>query len=638
MTPTDRLGRGRRLLAAVVVALAVWAAAQAPSTADAVARADDLLWELALRLVGPRPPPAELVVVRVDDADVAAFGGWPLDRGRWADLVARLDAAGAATIVLDVLVQRSAAGVLADAPLASAMARHGNVLLPVGVTPATDDGAVDPLARTLAYDLVAGRPAPAPAPAPAGDANVHRLVPPAPALRAAAAALGPSAVAIDPDGGPPALRAGLAVGETVIPALAVEAVRRHRGVRRDMLWFDPHRGAIVAGAALAPAQAGRYRLLAYGPAGHVPTLGAREVVADPPALAGKLVVVGVDALAAGERFRTAFAPALSGTELLATGIGNLLEGRALRSVPPASVLGLALTLAAAVLAAFAVGRGGAATALLVLLVALAGLGGLAGALLARADWWLPAAPMAAALLLAAVAVEAIRLVQVQRAERAFADAQRHLARFFPPHVAERLAAAPDAHALDRVLEATILFVDVVDSSALVEGRPPAAAMAELRRLAAKVEAAVFAEEGTLVAFLGDGALAAFGAPDTRPDAPEAALRAARRLVAAFADDPLAIGIGLHHGEVLAGIGGGERQLQFTVIGDTVHVASRLEHLTRTLDAAIVASTAVTARVTDPLLLAGFERHGDVTLRGRDAPLDVVVLPRRALKSTKQKWC
>jgi adenylate cyclase len=228
-----------------------------------------------------------------------------------------------------------------------------------------------------------------------------------------------------------------------------------------------------------------------------------------------------------------------------------------------------------------------------------------------------------------VAIEAVRLVLVQRAERAFAEAQRNLARFFPPPVAERLAATPDARTLDRAVEATVMFVDVVASSARVERLEPAAAMAELRRFAAKVEAAVFAEDGTLVAFLGDGAFAAFGAPDPRPDAPAAALRAARRLVAAFADDDLAIGIGLHHGAVLAGIGGGERQLQYTVIGDAVHLASRLEALTRELDAVIVASAAVVERVDDPLARTGFVRRDGVAVRGRAGTVDIAFLPRRA---------
>ncbi len=622
MTPVDRPGRRARALVAVAVAAVVGLAALVPPSAALLARADALLWDLALRSGRPRPPPPNLVVVAIDDGDIAAWGGWPVERGRWAELLDRLDAAGARTIVLDVLLEGRAAVADADARLAAAMRRHGNVLLSVGATRATPARpSPDPLAERLAYALVVGS-------GPSGIVE-RRLVAPAAVLRDAAAALAPSAVDVDPNGGPPALPAGVRVGGALVPTLAVEAVRRHRGEARENLWFDPARGAVLAGSALAPAADGRYRLAAYGPAGQLATLDGRELTtAAPPALRDALVVVGVSAVAAGERFRTAFAPALSGTELLATAIGNLLEGRTLEAIPAASGLGLALTLAAAAAASVALARWRAWVSLAALggLVALVGFG--VQTVLAETRWWLPATSMLAALGLAAVAIEALRLVLVQRAERALADAQRNLARFFPARVAERLAATPDARTLDRAVEATVMFVDVINSTARVERLEPAAAMAELRRFAAKVEDAVFAEDGTLVAFLGDGAFATFGAPDPRADAPAAGLKAARRLVAAFADDELAIGIGLHHGAVLAGIGGGERQLQYTVIGDAVHVASRLEALSRELDAVVIASAAVVDRIDDPRLCLGFERRCGVALRGRDAPVDLAFLPRR----------
>jgi len=625
MTPDDRPRRRSRVVVTVVVGLLVWSASLLPPTAGLVQRADGFLLDLGLRLAGPRPVEADIAVVAVDDRDLAALGGWPISRGAWADLIAGLDRAGATTIVLDVLLEPHAgqAGAHGDTPLAGAMARHGNVLLPVGLV--DDDeasGEARALAERIAYELVAGEP-------PA-TTETRRLVSPASELAEAAAALGPSAVEVS-DGGPPALRAGFAIGDVVVPALAVEAVRRHRGEPRMALWYDPMRGAILRGAALAPARDGRYRLLPYGPPAHIRTLPARALLTHPPALKGTLVVAGVSAVAAGQRFRTAFTPALSGPELLATGIANLLESRTLRTVPAASGLALALTLGAAGVAAFALARGraltSAASAALAVGVLAAGL----EVTLMRAAWWLPGAPMLAALVVAGVAIEAIRLVLVQRAERRFAEAERKLARFFPPPVAERLAAAPDAHDLDRTIEATVMFVDIVDSSALVERLAAREAMAELRRFATMVEDAVFAEDGTLIAFLGDGALAAFGAPDPRRDACAAAVRAARRLVAAFADDPLEVGVGLHHGEVLAGVGGGERQFQFTVVGDTVHLASRLQSLSRELDATIVASMAVVARVDDPLMLAGFARRAEQPIRGRAEPLDIAYLPRRALE-------
>ena len=90
--------------------------------------------------------------------------------------------------------------------------------------------------------------------------------------------------------------------------------------------------------------------------------------------------------------------------------------------------------------------------------------------------------------------------------------------------------------------------------------------------------------------------------------------------------PLRMGIGLHYGPVVAGDIGSRRSMAFATVGDTTNVASRLQALTRDLDAAIVASGAVVAAVereaADVTLLEGLKSRGPHTLRGRDASIDL----------------
>ncbi len=624
MIPDDRPGARARTLIALGVALAIWGAGVA-GFGGLVERAEAVLLDARVRLAGPRPPPGEIVVVSIGERALAAAGGWPVERRFWAELVGAADRAGARTLVLDTLLEPRTArpAVAGDRALAAALAAHGRAVLALGVA-AGAPGPAEALDR-LAFPVVT-------ATLPSTPSADRRLVLPPSVLGDAAAGLAPSLIAISPFGGPPVLEGAVRIGDRAVPTLAVEAVRVHRDIARARLWHDADGGASVEGRPLAPAQNGGYRLRPYGPAGTVPVVEALDLLAGGIDLAGRLVVMGVDAPAAGERFRTAFSPSLSGVELLATGIGNLLEGRTLRRLPVASGVGLALTLMAATAAAWTVGRGRPAVALATsaALVAL----WLAGAQAAFVwgDLWLPAALPIAALLLAAVGVEALRLVLAQRAERALAVERQNLARFFPPAVAERLAGASELATLDRAVDATVMFVDVVGSSAIVERLAPAAALAELRRFAARIEAIVFAEGGTLVSFLGDGALVAFGVPEPRPDAAAAALRAAHRLAEAFADDPWMVSIGLNHGPVVAGNVGGARQFQYSVTGDTVHVASRLEGLSRELDAVIVASAAVLHAAGDEDLVRGFRIAGRRRLRGRAGVVDVRYLPREPQRS------
>ena len=132
--------------------------------------------------------------------------------------------------------------------------------------------------------------------------------------------------------------------------------------------------------------------------------------------------------------------------------------------------------------------------------------------------------------------------------------------------------------------------------------------------------------GIVNKFLGDGFLALFGAPLEAPDAAHHAVAAAREMLAANeranrqTSWPLRIGIGIHFGEVVAGNIGSPRRKEYTVIGDTVNFASRLEALNKEFDSQLLISAAVRDALGEAC--GDAKPLGEVAIRGYDRPMTV----------------
>ena len=139
-------------------------------------------------------------------------------------------------------------------------------------------------------------------------------------------------------------------------------------------------------------------------------------------------------------------------------------------------------------------------------------------------------------------------------------------------------------------EVTILFSDIRDFTALSEKMPPAELLALLNRYLDRMSGIIEKHGGVIDKYIGDAIMALFGAPVAAPDAADRALAAAREMDAALTElnrelaaegrPALAIGIGINTGPVVAGNMGSKTRLNYTVIGDGVNLASRLESLTK----------------------------------------------------------
>jgi adenylate cyclase len=209
----------------------------------------------------------------------------------------------------------------------------------------------------------------------------------------------------------------------------------------------------------------------------------------------------------------------------------------------------------------------------------------------------------------------------------------NLARFFSPQRVEQLLEIHTPLSVARCQPAAVLFVDMVGSTAYFSRMRPDAVIGILRDLHALLSAAVFAHNGTIDKFLGDGLMAVFGAPvPSTVDATNAARCALdiQQLIERWnercgltGDAAIRVAVGVHYGDVVQGDIGSDKHLELAVIGSTVNIASRVEAYCRSLEAAVL----VTGAFVDSLyaedsenLAETFVDQGRHILRGCAEPI------------------
>src|SRR5215470_15663638 len=230
-----------------------------------------------------------------------------------------------------------------------------------------------------------------------------------------------------------------------------------------------------------------------------------------------------------------------------------------------------------------------------------------------------------------------RVRELDRRRAAAERARANLARYFSPNIVEILAERDEPLGEVRRQTVAVLFVDIVGFTRMAERMQPEAVVTMLRQFHDRMTAQIFACGGTVEKYIGDAVFAVFGLPNAGPDDALNALRCADLMIAAVADwnkergraseTPLAIGIGLNYGPAVVGDVGSEQSLSFTVIGDTVNTASRLQALTRSLGAPLVVGDPLVSAVRaapcgTAELIGQLEDRGEQLLRGRDGAIRI----------------
>jgi adenylate cyclase len=356
----------------------------------------------------------------------------------------------------------------------------------------------------------------------------------------------------------------------------------------------------------------------------------------PEVFKDKIVLVGATTPTLHDIFPTPFAATtlMPGVEIHAHALETMLRGIPLRRAPHwlVPVLGVvAGALAAWTATAFrplaAFGLVAGAT--------IAYLGATHGAF-AWGRLWVEVVSVPLTLLVSYTGTVAKNFAQEQREKR-------RLSRFFSPDVvAEIVRHKDDAKLAANRRRMTVLFSDIRGFTSMSEKMPPEEVVAFLREYLTVMTQAVFNHGGTVDKYIGDAIMALYNVP---LEAPDHALRAVRTALefqerlqplaerfAARYGGTLACGVGIHTGDAVVGTIGSEQRLEYTAIGDTINLGSRLEGLTKDFSVPIIISEATYAEVRDHL---GARDLGEVTVKGKVIPVKIYAVvpgePRRELR-------
>jgi len=537
-------------------------------------------------LRGQRKPHAPVVVVTIDeDSFVELNMPWPWPRALHAKFIDIVSRGNPAVIALDVLfIEPSSRGPADDLAFAKAIARSGKVVLAAGLGEVRDSGWIQKL---------------------------EKIQVPLPELRAGAAAWGPVNIITDRDA----------------------FVRRGRLTvdfqDREYAGFDLqiYRLAKAAGIPAAPLPVEPEFWINYaGPPDAFPRIAYSRIVSGeipPEVFKGQIVLVGATTQILQDVFPTPFAPfrTMPGVLIHANILDTLLSGIPIRRAPAWVDIGLAMVAGGA--------AGWAATALrplgAFLLVSAAAVTYLAGTQ-AAFRWgrlWIDALPVPLALIVPYVGVVAKNFAQEQLEKR-------RLSRFFSPNVVKEIVRQKDDAGLGASRRRmTVLFSDIRGFTSMSEKMEPEEVVTFLREYLTEMTEAVFRHGGTVDKYIGDAIMALYNVPFEAADHPVQAVRTAlefqQRLeplaerFAAKYGGSLRCGVGINTGDAVVGTIGSRQRLEYTAIGDTINLGSRLESITKDFNVPVIISEATWLEVKD---LFETRYLGEVTVKGKEIPVKI----------------
>ncbi len=595
--------------------------------------------------------PKDIVVVAIDDKSLQKLGRlryW--SRARYAQLLERL--AQAKVVGIDIVfAEPDERDPIGDQQFADAIRRHGRVVLPFFEWRLGEERPFSAAEQDRVQALLARFPKQQYPTDTVPLTPPLRLQPPIFGLLNAASALGCADVNADSDGvyRTPVLLKATPQGHW-LPHFALSIACIAQGISLEEAFRNApefvqlgertvrlYNGALpIQPIARRGGSAAAFVRNAVGQP--VPTVSFVDALTTPPEqFAGKIVLVGETATGTTDIRPTPLDNGLRGVEFLAEVVANLLF------LPPVSPLPLAVQW---LLIAVAIGlplwfysvfppriaNQGVGIGLVALVMTLEG------------AFWLRWLPSWSPVLLGFVGATALMWLQRFLQEEAQKRQIRQIfSLYVAPEVVEEIVNDPSiAHQEGKRRRVAVLFSDIRNFTAYSEQNPPELVVKQMRTYLTEMTESVQKHRGVLDKFIGDAVMALFGPflPENAPISAYAVtsalemLERLERLNKRWVQEglpPFRIGIGIHVGEAVVGNIGSEQRVQYTALGDTVNLASRLQSLTKELRAQILVSEAV-AQEAMPLLAdrIAFVDRGTVAIRGREQLVRVYEVQLKAL--------
>jgi len=581
------------------------------------------------------PRATHVTIAAVDEPSLARVGRWPWSRTVHAELVRRLDEAGARVIAFDIFfTERESAK--ADGQLARVLGSTKKaVLSTVFLMNSRDarflgDSGVQAGLKAIAPQAISEAGGRKPSNQSLETFGVLANIP---ELQKSALYAGHINVASDADGIYRRVPLVMIHGDRYFPSSDVQVARAFYAGQDFALKLDQYgtESLTLAGREFPLDADGQFLVRFRGKPGLAfDTVSVSDILdrkADPALLRDRVVLIGGTAAALGDIRATPFGAASPGVELRASVIENLIDGQLIYRpdwMPLVDVILMAIIglLMIWLLPRFGVSGGGLLAAAL-----LGGYVAFAMHLFRGEGLWLNIVYPALVIVLLFATATLVSYFFTHSEKRYLKVAFQH---YVPPAVVEDLIAEAGALRLGgEKRELTVLFSDIRGFTTLSEGMQPEELVKLMNEYFTVMTERVFAQRGSLDKYIGDAIMAVYGAPVVESDHPALACRSALDMLRALDElqkkwqsaglPKIGIGIGINTGQMVVGNMGSATRFNYTVVGDHVNLASRIESLNKTYGTSILISEYTYERVKAEFA-ANSREVDSVRVRGREQPV------------------